>query len=200
MQPDKRKELEERRRQLQIRRAAEAFLASALQPYVDILDYLSKHDVDFEIIQLMYVKSDWKSHIQTMLQRVPYVDCGFHAGHLEELGLEEQMDQLYDRYPSINSLRYVPCLPKFADYGTAPPEKIRDGLQKAAASLGLSSQKVFLYYLRYTPVIEVSLFDILVHDHEDLFNFWHGDVMIFPSDLTWLMAFTLEEEWYAVKS
>ena len=135
-----------------------------------------------------------------MLQRVPYVDCGFHADHLEELGLEEQMDKLYDRYPSINHLRYVPSLPKFADYGAASSEKIRDGLQKAAASLGLSNQRVFLSHLRYAPVIEVSLFDILEHDHKGLFNLWHGDAVIFPSDLSWLMAFTLEEEWYAGKA
>ena len=199
MQQSKRQELEERRRQHQLRQGAETFAASSLQSYVEILDYLDRQGVALKIIQLMYVRSEWKIPIQTILQGAPYAAYGFRPDHLEGSGMEEKMDELYLRYPSTNPLRYVPSLPKLADYNVLSPGEIRNGLKKAAALLGLSNQKVFLYYLRYAPLIEVSLFDILEHDHKDLFNFWHGDAVIFPADLSWLMAFTLEEEWYAGK-
>ena len=197
MELSRREALEGRRRKLQLRLAAEAFVASALQPYVDVLDYLNQHDVDFEIIQLMYTTQEWKPYVQATLQSSIYSRYGFLPAHGEERGLHEKLDKLYDRYPSTNSLRYVPSLPKIADYSSMPPEYSRDGLQQARASLGLPAQRVFLNYLSYAPLIEVSLSDILEHDQEELFNFWHGDVLIFPADLSWLIAFTLEEEWYA---
>jgi len=197
MQPNKRQELEERRRQLQIKHAADEFVTSSLEPYIEILEHLKKREVAFEVIRLMYLQHDWKPHLENLLNQAPYKSYGFHSAHVTCTELGVTMDQLYERYPSINPLRYVPALTKVERYRMAPTDQVQNGLAIAVTALALPDQKVFLYYLKYTPLIEIDLAELSRHADDELFNLWHGDAVIFPADLSWLIAFTLEEEWYA---
>lgn len=197
MDTEKRIALEERRRQLQLKQQVAAFAASDLQPYLEIVDYLSKHDVPYRMVHVAHVQADWLPSMREIMRQAPYLDYGFP---MDRLCTDDRIDlfgELFQRYPSTNSFRYVPDLPRFADYGTGSSEGLtRDGLRKAITALALQDQQVYLYYLRYAPVIELSLFDLMAHDHPDLFNLGHGDALIFPANLDWVIAFTLEEEWY----
>lgn len=198
MQPEKRRELEERRRQLQQQRDAESYVNTYVHPYLEVLEYLTEQAVPYKLVQLMYLNQDWHNHVTGILQTTPYNKYSFPVLPPTEMeDLQGELDQLFDCYPSTNPLRYVPSLAKWADYGAVSSDIDRRGLEEAAASLGLSDQRVYLYYLRYSPILELSLTDVLKHDHEDLFNWQYGDAVIFPTDRSWLMAFTLEEEWYA---
>lgn len=198
MQSEKRRELEELRRQLQQRREAESYVETNVYPYLDVLEYLNQQAVPYKLVQLMYLSEVWHNHVTGIIQAPPYNKYRFPVLTPTEMeDLQWILDHLFNCYPSTNPLRYVPSLPKWADYRASSPDDDRKGLEKAASSLKLSDQRVYLYYLRYSPIIELSLMDILKHDREDLFNWRHGDAVIFPTDLSWLMAFTLEEEWYA---
>jgi hypothetical protein len=197
MQPEKRRELEERRRQLQQRREAESYMETYVHPYLEVLGYLNQQAVPYKLGQLMYLNEDWYGHVTKMIQATPYNKYSFPVLSPSEMKeLQGALDQLFDCYPSTNPLRYVPSLRKFADYSVGSPRDDRKGLEETASALKLSDQRVYLYYLRYSPILELSLMDILKHDNEDLFNWHHGDAVIFPTDRSWLMAFTLEEEWY----
>src|SRR5690606_3782465 len=99
-----------------------------------------------------------------------------------------------------NSLRYVPNLAKYADYGNMPPKgSLRDGLQKTVQALDLQNHNVYVYYLQYALVLKVSLHDLCIHDHDDLFKSLHSDVVIFPDRSYWLIVFTLKKEWLGRK-
>jgi len=200
MHPNRRQELEERRRQLKLQQEATSFVTTYLHPYLEIMEYLNRHGVAFQLVELLYLTEEQQGPVANILQTDPYVDYSFPLSRPEQpSGLQDKLDQLFEQYPSVNAMRYVPFLPKFADCMAVYPGNERNGLQAAARSLNLSDQQVYLYYLRYSPIIELSLGDILKHDHQDLFNLQHGDAVIFPADLSWVIAFTLEEEWYAGK-
>lgn len=70
------------------------------------------------------------------------------------------------------------------------------GLKTAVESLALENQTVYMYYLQYAPLLQLQLYDLLPVDNENLFNFWHGDVVIFPENHSWLISYSLEEDWY----
>lgn len=196
MDNNKRTALEQRRQQLQLKIQAEAYIERHIKPARELFDDLHQHEVTFEIAGLVYTPEEYRSDIEQTIVQPVYNDYGFQPNHLQRSAIEQLLDTLFDQYPSVNSLRYVPNLVKYADYGNMPPKgSLRDGLQKTVQALDLQNQNVYVYYLQYALVLKVSLHDLCIHDHEDLFNTWHGEVVIFPDHSEWLIVFTLEEEW-----
>lgn len=186
MDSDKRAALEQRRRQLQIRQEAQAFMQSDVEPALEILSLLQRRGVIYKIVQMLHVKEDWKETVADALSQPPYTTYGFEAGHLKDQGIRALLESLFELYPSTNSLRYVPSLEKH----------VPQGLQQLVNELGLVHQKVYVYYLSYAFVLELQLHDLVKYANADTFNFWHGDALIFSNDLSWLIAYSLEEEWY----
>lgn len=189
MDNSRRTTLEQRRRQLQIRQEAQAFVQSDVEPALELLEMLRNKGVNYKIVQMLHVKDDWKETVADTLSQPAYTTYGFEAGHLQEQGMGALLDALFGQYPSINSFRYVP------DLAISVPQ----GLQQVLHELRLTDQKVYLYYLGYAFVMELSLYDLVQHANADIFNPWNGDALIFSNDLSWLIAYSLEEEWYAVR-
>lgn len=197
MEHDKRTALEQRRQQLQTKLQAETYIVQDLAPALEVLDYLRQHDIAYRIAGLVSIPEKYHSYIEQAFTQPQYSDYDFPISALDSPELKASLQTINDRFPSTNSFRYVPELPRYADYRALPHESTqRNGLQKAVQALELPDQPVFLHYLRYPLVIEVSLHNLAHHDNDDLFNFWHGDAFIFTSDIEWLIAFTLEDEWY----
>lgn len=196
MDNNKRSALEQRRQQLQLKIQAETYIERYIKPARELFDDLRQHEVTFEIAGIVYTPKEYRSHVEQTIVQSMYSDYGFQPNHLQSSAIEQLLNTLFDQYPSVNSLRYVPNLPKYADYGSVPPQGgPRDGLQKVVQAMDLRDQNVYVYYLQYALVLKVSLRDLSVHDHEDLFNTWHGEVVIFSDHPDWLITFTLEEEW-----
>jgi len=197
MDTDKRTALEQRRQKLQNKLQAEAYISQYLVPSLEVLDYFNQHGVAYRIAGLVSIPVEYYSYIEQAFTQPPYSDYGFAAVALHSPELQTTLQTIDDQFPSTNSFRYVPDFPRYADYRTVPPESTqRNGLQKAVEALELPDQPIYLYYLRYPLVLEVALYSLCQHDHNDLFNFWHGDAFIFGKDSDWLITFSLEEEWF----
>ena len=200
MNTNKRQLLAQRREQLQNKLEAEQHINSYLEPALEVLDYYKQQAIDYRIVALLSVPQAYQPHVAQCIQEQPYQQYGFAVDKLQATGSEKLLGQLWEKFPSTNEFRYVPDLPRFADYrGAAPAETQRDGLQRAVQKLALSEQSVYLYYLHYGLLLEVQLGQIGRHDTEELFNTWHGDVLLFSETTDWLIAFTMEDEWYGGK-
>ena len=196
MDNDKRALLEQRRQQLQIKMQAEAYIERHIKPARELFDDLHQHDLAYQIAGLVSTPAEYLPYVEQAMTQPPYCDYGFHPNHLQSAELEQLLDSVFDRFPSVNALRYVPDLPGYTDYGGIPFDNDRrDGLQKVMQALGLQDQNVYVHYLQYTLVLKVSLAALSNHEHESLFNTWHGEVLIFSDNPDWLITFTLEEEW-----
>lgn len=196
MDDNKRSALEQRRQQLQVKMKAEAYIARYITPVQEIFDYIRQQEVAYQIAGLAHLPAEYHPYVEQAISEAPYKAYGFQSDHLRKPELQRKLNTIFDRFPSINSFRYVPDLPEYANYNGVPSEDgVRDGLQRVIQALALQDQQVYIYYLNYGLVLQLSLTALSDHEHEDLFNTWHGDVLIFSDELNWLIVFTLEEEW-----
>ncbi len=196
MDNDKRTQLAEKREQLQIKLKAETYIERYIAPVQEIFDYLHQQEVVYQIAGLLSIPTGYHPYVEQIIMKHPYDAYGFRPDHLQKPRLKQLIETVFDQFPSTNELRYVPDLPEYAHYnGILSEDGARDGIQHVIQALGLQDQSVYVHYLNYGLALHLSLAALSDHEHEDLFNTWHGDVMIFPINLEWLIVFTLEEEW-----
>lgn len=196
MDTSKRQALELRRKEFLLRMEATEYIEQRISPSLDIFAYLQQQQVDHRIAGFVHIPSEYKPYFKQAIAQPPYSDYNFEISHLETASLQALVEHLANRFPSVNPLRYVPDLTKYADYYSPPPgEVVRDGLQKARRALDLVEQEVYVFYLHPGLVLKFSLDILCMHDHEELFSTWIGEVMIFSDEGDWLITFTLEEEW-----
>ncbi|HET8809753.1 MAG TPA: hypothetical protein VFM65_05750 [Flavobacteriaceae bacterium] len=184
--PSRKEKLKQLKTALQHKLKAEAFVENSIQPFTEILVLLEQRKIAYALCDLIIPdKTLLLPHLSEALKEPVFQPLLAHAGNTDAA---KNLHNLFERYPSTNALRYVPPVQKL---------KVPSILKDAIDFLELQNQPVSIYYLRYAPLLKVQLYDLVFDDEDKLFNFWHGDVVIFPENLNWLIAFSLEEEWYA---
>lgn len=183
METEKRKELEGRRAALRENLKAREFTGRSLLPFIEILEELVKHQVDFQVVKFVNFRPEWEAFIDEALSEAPFEPFGL-AGVPRSEG-NPLILGLLDAYPSVNPFRYVPDLPLYP-CGTSLASIIEEHGD---------AETVYVSYLRYPFILQLGLAELKKTDESQLFNFWHEDVVIFPKDQKWLMAFSLEDEW-----
>jgi hypothetical protein len=183
MTPEKRKELKNRRALLQQQLQATEFVESSIRPFLEILQILKESHVHFNIVEFVNVRPEWKLFLDEILSENPFTAFGLNkVPHSNDNAL---INDLLEHYPSTNPFRYVP------DLSLMPYETLRSIIETQHRE----HEMVYLNYLAYPFILELPLSDLKHVDEAELFNFRHEDVVIFPKDMKWLMAYSLEEEW-----
>jgi hypothetical protein len=184
MTPEKRKLLENRRTLLQQQLQATEFVESSIRPFVEILQSLKKSHVQFRIVEFVNVREEWKLFLNKILLENPFAAFGLYK--VPQSNDNALVNDLLNRYPSTNPFRYVPDLP-LMPYETS--------LRSIIETQDWEHEIAYLNYLAYPFILQLSLSDLKHVDEAALFNFHHEDVVIFPKDMKWLIAYSLEEEW-----
>ena len=190
MNQQRKEELQQKRMLWQKQQEATEFYNSTIAPITELLHVLEAKGSHFSIAGfdgnekelLPYFTTENKQSLRELLNN-------------SDEEIPKVLDLLFQKYPSVNPLRYVPNLPLLGNATHEIPL-----LNEAIESLKLPDQEVYLYYLRYVPVLQLPLYDLLHFTNDDVFDPWHGDLVIFPKDLNWLIALTLESDWYAGKA
>lgn len=189
----RRDELLLRRKQLQDRLGTGEFVKTTLEPYLEILVFFRQHNITYEIKSIVLGNPDWTVYLPEFFSHDPYLDYGFHVKQIENQAVRHLLDIWYDRFPSLNSFRYVPNLPRLDRFNK---ETVQCFLSSIGSDIELE-QLVYLYHMQYNAVIELEFSSLVLQDTEELFQGFHGDVVIFPRSVDWILAFSLEEEWFA---
>ncbi len=190
MDQAKRKELEERRTNKQLFHKLQEFVSTDIAPALELLNHLQESGSAYKIVRLVNIPREWEPHLFEILSSPKYAAYRFES--IPTSFENKLVMEVLDSYPTTNPFRYVPDLPRF--------ENSNSSVKQIAETLMLEDQEVYLYYFSYALIIQVSLFELLNINTELLFNWWDGDTIIFPSDKKWLIAYSLEEEWYAGKA
>ena len=185
----KKERLEQLRAQLQTKLKAKEFLENQISPFTEIRNSLQQSTVSFTTIELLGFQEEWLPYLEEELLESYLPTLPDDLGKSKAVNL---VHTLFDKYPSTNEFRYVPNFEKINLVSTQEVS----GLKQTVKSLGLENQTVYLYYLQYAPLVQLELYDLFLVDNEDLFNFWYGDVVIFPENHSWLISYSLEEDWY----
>ncbi|WP_159076395.1 hypothetical protein [Flagellimonas amoyensis] len=179
-----RKKLEDLKKNQQLKLRAKAFFKDSIEPFKEITSVLDRWEVQY-ILSGLYIPDRAIVPYLLDLTKVSSLMCDAHFQGTQET---ERLGKLFEQYPSVHPLRYVPPIPMIQGEAS---------LQKAGDSLSLDEQDVYLYYLRYACVLKLSWKELISIPEDELFNFWHADTVLFPEQLDWLISYSLEEEWYA---
>lgn len=184
MTPRKRKELENRRVLLLQKLQAKEFVETRIRPFIEILQVLEENRVPFKIVRMVNIPPEWKPFMDELLSESPFVLFGLDK--VPQADDHMLIHELLDCYPSVHAFRYVP------DLQSLPPGT---SLRAVAAGRHTGDETIYFSYFAYPFVLEVALSGLTQADETELFNFWHGDAVIFPKNRAWLMAYSLEGEW-----
>lgn len=68
-------------------------------------------------------------------------------------------------------------------------------LQEFVETHQITNKKMYVCWLNYAFLIEVDLADFAAKVNNELFTPWHHNVLLFPKNYDWLIAYSLEDEW-----
>ena len=169
---------------MQQRLQATEFVESSIRPFLEVLQTLTGGHVQFNLVEFVNVRPEWKIFLDEILSEKLF--AAFGLNEVPQSNDNVLINELLDCYPSANPFRYVPDLP-LMPYDTS--------LRSIIETQHREHEMAYLNYLAYPFILELPLSDLKQVNEAELFNFRHGDVVIFPKDRKWLIAYSLEEEW-----
>ncbi|WP_333887020.1 hypothetical protein [Sphingobacterium siyangense] len=168
-------------------------MENRIVPFLEILDELQNLEIEHSIISFRCIPPEFhellRRHTQTeALEK-------YKLAKVEITTEDTTVETVLEKYPSINPFRYV-LDASVVGYGNLPDE----ALQEIQETQQFKEEKVFVYWLKYAFLLEIDFKDLVKRANDDLFNSWHDDAVIFPKDYSWLIAYTIEDEWRVDKN
>lgn len=185
MESSKRKALEERRQELRTRLLVKEWVLHQFDPFCEVLNELDRNSIVYDIHQLVNIPRSWEPLLREELATASH--NAYRNSNFSFCEHYPLINRLLEVFPGTNPFRYVPDLPKYEV----------DTVKELCRNFRFKDQIVYLFYFSYGVVLTLRLFDLFNAENDSLFNLAHGDTVIFPADYSWLIAFSIEEEWYA---
>ncbi|MHC8947522.1 hypothetical protein [Sphingobacterium hungaricum] len=184
--------LELLRNNLQRKLRIENEVKTSISSWIEGYDYILDHDIEHRLLSLAIVHEEEEKAIWLEILHRDYPSYYFKAENLLPGNWSKFYRNVDNSYPNTHILRYVPDIPKVCD-APSDPEL---GIREAIAALQLTNQKVLLYYLNFSPILELNLDDLQNHA-EYFFYMGNDNAVIVPETLEWMIFYSLEEEWFA---
>lgn len=185
-------QLLEKRAQLQLHIRFNEFVKECISPFVTILEELRRLGIAYRVVELRYGALEFRPLFATLFQTEAFVRNGFSEQNLILDNDDTTIAKLVTKYPTTHSSRYFPNLPVI-DVHVEDPKTV---LQNAIKDYQLSQSEVYICWILYPFVLEVTLDDLAHKATKELFDSWHEDVVIFPKDYRWVLVFhSFESEW-----
>lgn len=189
MHPDRKAQLKERQQQANQKIRVKDFLATAVDPALELMYLLP--DTALQPNELLYIRPEWREILKSTLSGPPY--SGFRFADVLLLPDNGRLSGVFEVFGDILQLRYVPDIPVFLNSFDEKDHAI----ERMSAHLACEDEHVFLHHLRYAVIWKIRLSDLIKMDHEILFNSYNGDAVIFAESNSWLMSYSVEDQWYA---
>lgn len=189
MSPDKRRILQEKKEQLRIQIVFDEFVNRSILPFLEVLEALQDLGIGFQVVMLRCVPKEFLGLLSEYFKVGPFLK--YNLSQIEISTDDRCIEQLLETYPNTHPLRYVPDLPVVGLIGDSPAVVFPEIMSINQ----IETHKVYLCHLKYAFLLEVNLQDLAQNADWTIFNIWEGDAVIFPKDFSWIIAYSLEEEW-----
>lgn len=190
MSPEQQQALQQKKEQLRLRIAFEAFIDTYILPFTALLDEFQNLKIGHRVVALRCIPGEFKDMLSERFNTEDYKK--YNLTHIEISTDDTWLGKLLQSYPNTHPLRYVPDLPVIGSIGDGPSVVLAGILNDY---LPTKQDVVYLCYLKYAFLMEVDLQGLAQNADWQIFNIWEGDAVIFPKELDWLIAYSLEEEW-----
>lgn len=180
----------EKRKQLQLRNRFNEFVKTDIMPFTEVLNELNNSGVKYRFVSLRYGSPEFMPLFGALFQTERFSLYGFPS---QELVVDNTvMTKLLETYPSTHSSRFFPDLPVI-DVQVQSPKNV---LQAVIKKHQLPNSFVYICWIRYAFLIEVSLEDLSNKITRELLNNYDEDVVLFPKDYSWVLVYhAFENEW-----
>lgn len=183
--------LEAKKHQIQLRIRVEEQIELHLLNWLEIYDVVLRNNINYEIVQLANVTEEEIGFWEIALAKAPTDTYNFDIKKLNTNKERNLFGLLYDIFPSIYPLRFMPCNHIPLLVSNRPNEIIADFAQKLGVDF---EEKVYLMYLPYTPVLKLKLKDI-VASADQLYDFPMEDILIATPNFHKIIFRSMEDEW-----
>ena len=192
MDPDKRRNLDDRRQQIQLKLKVDEKAKLLLFALEDHLVRLQQLAIPYQPVYLVRAADGEKPYWQQVLSGEPWPTLGLHEGHLLEGDTYPVQAQTVARFGSTHPLRYVPGLPVKAAYEEDTALMVR----KAVEELGMTHAEPLYFFLPRFPLVLQMNVETAVQWATDLFDTpLQEDIVLVAPDYRWMIFRSLENEW-----
>ena len=178
----------QKREQLQTRIKFDDFVKLYVDGLIEILREVQLLEIHYKIVSWRCVPKEFYSLLAEYI-----IKDAFLRNNVEETELfsdDSTIEKLLKLFPSVNPLRYVPDLPIVAR-GT----EISALLPTLFKSYEINNSTVYFCWLKYPAIVEMDISEFTELANDEILGFWHGDLIVFPKNFTWILTYSIEDEW-----
>ena len=158
--------------------------------WIEIANVIKEAGVNWNLEYLEVVNQNQYDFWIEQLKRDPWANFSFPDIVIHKGDHYWVHELFYSNYPSSLPLRYLPKLEKW------PTDSSDNGatLKEIFAKQNLSSQPIYLFFVRMSPVIKIDLLDLALIASNDIMPD-QEDTAIMAIDGSWVIFKSLEQEW-----
>jgi len=160
------------KRARQLRLATDCYIREQLMPCLDILEELHHQQISYRIVRLSVPDTADKKTVANLFQKPLFMRYGF--GPIET---------------DITTLSFS----ELKEHNTE--KKGKELLLYINSFLHKNDSAITLEYKKYGCTVQISLQQLAERYSAELFNQWHGEILLAPDDQSWLFKYSPEENW-----
>ena len=184
--------LDEKRKELQMKLNARDFVnRKIIYHWKDIFENIKIQGVKYKIESLCVVSSEMHPYILTAIDEMAYPEF---SHDLIRVGNGTKMDAIFDKYPSMQPLKYIPDLPVLA-----VSDQLNLVFNEASQLLKWSNEDVYFFSPDWWPVLQLNWKDVLEHG-SDLFSNIPLPFIFTDMSGNKILYKSIEDEWRITKS
>lgn len=187
-----RNEIESHRFLMQLLVSINGFVICEIDPYLELLNHLTKKKIAYRIVEIVGVSREWSSYLKVLFSKSPYKSHNFLKANYEFDKANSIIAEFRNSFPSNQNFQYGSNVSQIPNFSTSS-----ETFKHIVMNMYLAEQKVYVYYFKYALVIEVSLNQLLNADGDVLFNSKRENVVVCSIDFVWVIAYEHANLWFS---
>lgn len=190
MNLEKMDKLADKKRSLKTRLLVESKIKALENHWLNWFKQVNDNIKSCELICLDWVQETELPFWDRLLNQEPWTEFSALTKFLKVASEPEILELLLKNHPGVLPLRYLP---------DAPVLKTNEESVVIFAQMvrhnQLAPQKVYVFFVRMSPVVQMDLYDLMNTEHSDEIFPEEEDMVIMSLDGNWIIFKSLEQEW-----
>ncbi len=182
--------LADKKRSLKTRLLVESKIKALENHWLNWFKQVNDNIKSCELICLDWVQETELPFWDRLLNHEPWTEFSALTKFLKVASEPEILELLLKNHPGVLPLRYLP---------DAPVLKTNEESVVIFAQMvrhnQLAPQKVYVFFVRMSPVVQMDLYDLMNTEHSDEIFPEEEDMVIMSLDGNWIIFKSLEQEW-----
>lgn len=190
MNLEKRDKLADKKRSLKTRLLVESKIKALENHWLNWFKQVNDNIKSCELICLDWVQDSELPFWDSFLNHAPWTEFSDLTKFLKVGSEPVILELLFKNHPGVLPLRYLPDAPVLKTN-----EESVVIFSQMVRHNQLAPQKVYVFFVRMSPVVQMDLYDLMNTKHSDEIFPEEEDMVIMSLDGNWIIFKSLEQEW-----